>query len=320
MTQALSHSNDRRLTQEQFQGLAAVPPELEWFANITNERTRAAYRSDLQDFQRFIGIGKPEEYREVTRAHVIAWRTDLERRSLAPATQRRKLAALSSLFQYLCERNAVLNNPAHGVKRPSEGSNEGKTPAISDDQARMLLAAPSADTLKGRRDRAILAVLLYHGLRRDELCRLKVGDLEQRRGVMHLRVHGKGDKIRFIPAHPKALTLIQDYLDRVRHGAEVDGPLFRPLRNTRDGNLDKPLDPSAIYRNIVQHYAKQAHLNVRGLSPHALRSTAATNALDHGADIARVQVWLGHSDISTTRLYDKRSSRPEESPTFKVDY
>ncbi len=55
----------------------------------------------------------------MTRAHVIAWRTDLERRSLAPATQRRKLAALSSLFQYLCERNAVLTNPAHGMTRVS---------------------------------------------------------------------------------------------------------------------------------------------------------------------------------------------------------
>jgi integrase/recombinase XerD len=51
-----------------------------------------------------------------------------------------------------------------------------------------------------------------------------------------------------------------------------------------------------------------------------LRTTAATNALDHGSDIAKVQEWLGHADISTTRLYDKRKSRPEDSPTFKVEY
>ena len=57
-----------------------------------------------------------------------------------------------------------------------------------------------------------------------------------------------------------------------------------------------------------------------GFSPHALRTTTATNALDHGADIARVQEWLGHANIATTRLYDKRRSRPEESPTFKVEY
>jgi site-specific recombinase XerD len=59
---------------------------------------------------------------------------------------------------------------------------------------------------------------------------------------------------------------------------------------------------------------------VSGFGPHSLRATAATNALEHNADIAKVQEWLGHADISTTRLYDKRKSRPEDSPTFKVEY
>ena len=75
-----------------------------------------------------------------------------------------------------------------------------------------------------------------------------------------------------------------------------------------------------MYRSVVVHYGKKAGLNIAGFSPHALRATAATNALDHGADIARVQEWLGHANIATTRLYDKRQSRPEESPTFKVEY
>ena len=57
-----------------------------------------------------------------------------------------------------------------------------------------------------------------------------------------------------------------------------------------------------------------------GLGVHSLRATAATNALDHEADIAKVQEWLGHANIATTRLYDKRKSRPEDSPTFKVAY
>ena len=57
-----------------------------------------------------------------------------------------------------------------------------------------------------------------------------------------------------------------------------------------------------------------------GVGVHALRATAATNALDHQADIAKVQEWLGHANISTTRLYDRRKHRPEDSPTFKVEY
>jgi site-specific recombinase XerD len=68
------------------------------------------------------------------------------------------------------------------------------------------------------------------------------------------------------------------------------------------------------------HYAQHIGLFLPGFGPHSLRATAATNALDHRADIARVQEWLGHADISTTRLYDKRQNRPEDSPTFKVDY
>jgi integrase/recombinase XerD len=59
---------------------------------------------------------------------------------------------------------------------------------------------------------------------------------------------------------------------------------------------------------------------VPGFCTHALRATAATNALDHEADIAKVQEWLGHATIATTRLYDRRRSRPEDSPTFKVVY
>jgi integrase/recombinase XerD len=135
----------------------------------------------------FVGIGRPEEFRTVTRSHVLAWRKDLEGRELGGATIRRKLAALSSLFEHLCDANAVTHNPVKGVKRPKVESYEGKTPALGDGQARALLDAPGVETLKGRRDRAILSVLLYHGLRREELCMLKVRDIHPRRGVLHLR-------------------------------------------------------------------------------------------------------------------------------------
>ena len=108
----------RALTAAQFQGLADVPPELEWFANLTNAKTRAAYKQDIADFTAFVGIARPEEFRIITRAHVIAWRKDFERRQLAHSTIRRKLSALSSLFAYLCERNAVLHNPVNGGQAP----------------------------------------------------------------------------------------------------------------------------------------------------------------------------------------------------------
>ena len=174
---------ERALTAEEFRHLADVAPAVEWFANISNPRTRRAYRLDIEDFSKFAGIQRPEEFRLVVRAHVIAGRQTLEQRNLSPATIRRKLAALSAIFNHLCESNAVLSNPTRGVKRPAADAHEGKTPAISDGQARALLEAPSADTLKGKRDRAVLSTFLFHGLRCEELCLLKVGDIHLRRHV-----------------------------------------------------------------------------------------------------------------------------------------
>jgi integrase/recombinase XerD len=312
----------RGLTPAQYGDLADVPPELEWLANITNARTRRAYQIDVSEFMRFAGLRSSVDLRTVTRAHVIAWRKDLEQRKLKPASIRRKLSALSALFDYLCERNAVSSNPVDGVRRPMANGNEGSTPALSDAQALDLLKAPSGKTLKGLRDRAILAILLYHGMRCAELCGLAVGDMQNRQGVMHFRVMGKRSKIRFIPVHPQAQRLTEEYVAAAGHGADLKGPLFRPVANNRTGELNRPLDPDSVYHNIVRKYGLDSGLSaqVNGLCVHSLRTTAATNALTNEADIAKVQEWLGHANISTTRLYDRRKTRPEDSPTFRVRY
>ena len=309
---------ERRLTAAEFQHLAGVPAAVEWFANIDNPRTRRAYQNDLTDFSSFIGLTTAEDFRVVNRAHVLAWRAQLEKRGLAGATIRRKLAALASLFDHLLECNAVAGgNPVHGVKRPRIESNEGKTPALGDHQAKALLDAPDGGTLKGLRDRAVLAVLLYHGLRREEAAQLTVSDILERRGIKHFLVHGKGGKVRYLPLHPVAADRIHDYLERSGHHLVAPkGPLFLPLR----GPVDRGgLTADGIYK-LVEAYAKKAGIKVDGLGVHGLRATAATNALEHEADIAKVQAWLGHANISTTRIYDRRQNRPEDSPTYKVKY
>lgn len=306
------------LTDAQFHQLAEVPPALAWFANIDNPRTRRAYEGDLSEFMAFTGIEEPAQFRSVSRGHVLAWRRDLEQRALSGATIRRKLAALSSLFDYLCESNAVTDNPVEGVKRPRMETGEGKTPAIGDHQARALLQVADASTLRGRRDRAILATLLYHGLRRAELCALRVADIQERRGVKHLRIRGKGSKIRYVPLHPGAADAIAAYLEAAGHAQEVNGALFRPASNNARGRTAS-ITPDGVYKMLAS-YAKTLQIEVAGFGPHALRATAATNALDHGADIAKVQEWLGHANIATTKAYDRRKSRTEDSPTFKVSY
>jgi site-specific recombinase XerD len=304
-----------RLTAERFHYLARVPSEIEWINNIGNPRTRRAYMIDVRDFMAFADIRQPDDFRIVTRAHVLAWRKSLEDRTLTSATIRRKFAALSSLFDYLCTRNSVSFNPVTGAKRPQTGSNTGKTPPLAVHDARALLDAPCPLTLKGKRDRAILAVLLYHGLRREELCQLTVGDIRDFCGGLYLRIRGKGIKLRYLQLHPASIERLRDYLDSMGDSTTPDAPLFRAMRNTGAA----PLTPDGVYK-CLKAYALQAEIEIAGFGVHCLRATAATNALEHGADIIEVQEWLGHANIATTRLYDRREHRLEGTPTIKVDY
>jgi integrase len=149
-----------------------------------------------------------------------------------------------------------------------------------------------------------------------------VGAIHQREGVPHIRVEGKGDKVRYLPLAILAQRLITAYLKAAGHAEDLKGPLFRPVKNNRTRTLAKPLHPTSIYQDIVKRYAREVGLTdvIPGICVHSMRATAATNALSNNADIAKVQEWLGHADISTTRMYDKRRSRPEDSPTFKVRY
>jgi hypothetical protein len=135
----VSPTNERLLTAEEFHRLKDVRPEAEWFANISNAQTRRAYQNAVSSFPAFLGIQRPEEFRTVTRAHILAWREDLrpvseqdqKRRQeagapvLSPASVRRKLSAQSSLFDCLCGNDAITHNPVKGVERP--GEEEGLT-------------------------------------------------------------------------------------------------------------------------------------------------------------------------------------------------
>lgn len=88
------------------------------------------------------------------------------------------------------------------------------------------------------------------------------------------------------------------------------------MRNNRTTKTENAITADGVYK-LVRFYSAALGFEI---GAHALRATAATNALDHQADIAKVQEWLGHANIATTRIYDHRRTRPEDSPTFKVAY
>jgi integrase/recombinase XerD len=116
--------------------------------------------------------------------------------------------------------------------------------------------------------------------------------------------------------HPGTNALIHDYLDAAGRGIDESGALFRPIGDNRPGRLERAITADGVYR-LVRAYSAQLGLEI---GAHALRATATTSALDHEADIAKVQEWLGHANIAATRIYDHRRTRPEDSPTFKVAY
>ena len=267
---------------------------------------------------RFTGITRPEEFRIVTRAHVIAWRDDLVRRGLGGSTIRHRLASIASLFEYLCEKNAVTHNPVKGVERPKSESGEGKTPALGDHQARKLLDAPTDDSAR-RQARP------RHSLDAAVPCAAPRGTVQaqgaglparpQRRAASQgVRQRRQDPLCAAASRHPCAHSRISRSR-RARRGRQPARCSGR-FATTRTGKLDKAITPDGIYK-LVRAYSAALGFEI---GAHALRATAATNALDHQADIAKVQEWLGHANIATTRIYDHRRTRPEDSPTFKVSY
>ena len=217
------------------------------------------------------------------------------------STVRRRLAALSSLFAHLLKFGVVEMNPVRDVERPAINRREGMTLAFSQTQAQSILDAPDPATLLGVRDRAILAVGLQVGFRRAEIAGLKVGDFHMNRGYDSLKVVRKGGKKGSLAIHPQAAQRIRDYLELTKHGDDIEGPLFRPMRDPRKGlDARRHLHPDVIDR-ILRKYARSIGLD-RGYSAHSMRATFITTALDNGASLEDVQSAAGHADPSTTKL------------------
>jgi integrase/recombinase XerD len=300
--------------------LAEIPEEDIWLAKQKSKRTRRAYKQDVLHFMRTLNIRSYEELRQVDHRAVIAWeRIMREIDKAAPSTIRRRLAALSSLFKHLVRHDHAEKNPVGEVERPAINREEGTTLAFSKLQARKLLDTPADDTIEGLRDRAILSVGLQVGLRRAEIAALTVGDLHQNRGYDSLRVVRKGGRHEALAINPQTAQRIRVYFEKAGHAADIDGPMFRPLRRNRKNQIARrAMNPDAIDR-VVRKFAGKIGLE-RGYSAHSMRATFITTALENGAQLEDVQKAAGHRDPSTTKLYDRRGYNPEKAASFFATY
>jgi len=299
--------------------LAAIPEERVWLEGQQSFQTRRAYRRDVQHFMATLGITAQADFRKVDRMAVIAWKRAMEKDGAKPRTIRRRLSALSSLFSHLVAHRAADFNPVREIRRPKVNRRQGTTHAFSPAQARKLLDAPSPATTQGLRDRAILSVGLQAGPRRSEIATLKVKDFHVDAGYPSLHFIRKGGEDHSLAIHQQAAQRLRDYLDAAGHSEDLDGPLFRPVRQSwKVSDLRRPLHPDLIDR-IVRKYAREIGLS-RGFSAHSMRATFITRTLENGASLEEVQRAAGHADASTTKLYDRRGYNPEKSASFFANY
>jgi len=173
---------------------------------------------------------------------------------------------------------------------------------------RQLLDVPDPTTGKGKRDRAIIAVLRHTGIRVGELSALKLADVEISDRKGHLTVRsGKGGKYRVVPLNVDVRRAIADYKE-VRPRV-LNEHLFI-------GQRGAGLSPAAIHY-LVTKYARLAGLD--GVSPHTLRHSMAKQALDAGTDLVTVATILGHTRLETTAIYTRPSARDLERAVEKLE-
>ena len=276
-------------------------------AQIENAHTRRAY---LQAIKRFLNLCNDRgfELHQITPGTVGEYLQHLQTRTGSPAskpTQKLHLAAIRHFFDRLVVRHVVILNPAASVRGPKHAVSEGKTPAVSPDQARRVLRSIPTGTLVGLRDRAIIGVLIYTAARAGAVARLRLADFYTDGRQWFFRFDEKGGKVRDIPVRHDLEGFLREY---IRAAGLTADPPSSPLFRTAAGRTDR-LTATAICGKDVLRMVKR-RFKAAGLPPnltcHTFRATTITDLLEQGVNPDDVQHLAGHSDPRTTRLYDRR--------------
>jgi integrase/recombinase XerD len=266
-------------------------------ATLTAEKTKQAYQTALTDFLAWC----TEQGEPLSKPLVETWRAALLARGLSVSSVNQRLSAVRLFFRQAAERGALSSEEATRLASVANVKQAGQRLGkwLTEGEAGKLLAVPDAHTRLGIRDRAILALLVACGLRRDELARLEVRHLQLReeRWVL-LDLQGKGRRVRTVPVPLWVKRLLDRWLDET---GITEGPLFRTLR--KGGRLDpegKPVSEDLIY-TLVRHSG--AAIGHPELTPHDLRRTCAKLCRKAGGDLEQIQLLLGHASIQTTERY-----------------
>lgn len=263
----------------------------------TREQSKKSYRKSLKAFYEWLivqGITQP------TKQNVKDWCAEMDNKEFSVSTKNLRLTTVRNFYKWFAAEYGV-DNIAEGLKGWNE-TKEHKRGFLSVNEMKKLLSVVDTSTLQGKRDKAIIGVLLAGGLRTIEINRLKISDVIHKGGVTYLNVIGKGrDTGESVKISRKAEQLINDWLAAREEKDIVSdaSPLFCSLGNNSFG---EPLSSNSV-STLCKNYLKAAKLKTPATCAHALRHSLATNSLMKGASLMEVQQQLRHANLSTTQIY-----------------
>ena len=275
-------------------------------AQQPTDNTAKAYRRDLQNFCAWLDAYGFDLLR-VQRVQVDGYRHAL---AGAPATVARKLAALSSFYRYALACGWVQVNPVQAVARPKVNADHSATQGLTKEQAKALLAAAREDS---PRSHALVSLLMFTGIRVSEALSVSTADYGHDSGHRTLTIRRKGGSTAKVAVPAPAVEALNTYLGTTGADLVTAAGEGLPLFTTTTG---RPWNRSEVFRT-VQRLARAAGIPGQ-ISPHSLRHTFATIALDSGTALHDLQDSMGHADPRTTRRYDRARNSLAKSAGYDV--
>ena len=261
----------------------------------SSKNTVAAYSRDLAKLENFMKEQGKCSVDEITATNLTTYVLYLERQGLSTATISRNIASVRAFFLYLLRQDRIKQDPSEQLKPPKVEKKLPETLTVA--EVSLLLEQPGGKMPKELRDKAMLELLYATGMRVSELVALRMRDVNLAMGYICCR---DGEKERIIPIETAAETALTQYLREAR--PHLCGETEYVFTNCQGG----PMTRQGFWK-IIKHYAAMAGID-KDITPHMIRHSFATHLVDNGADLKAVQEMLGHSDISTTQIYMKKSA------------
>jgi len=256
----------------------------------------------LHDLSKFLDEEKASNLEDLTSDILYEYQQELafhltsKGKLLALRTQGQSLGIVKAFTRFLKEQDYLIRDPGEAIRLPKKPKRLPKV-ILSADEVQKLMNAPDMRTNRGYRNRVMLEILYDTAIRRSELSRIKITDLDLNAG--YILIHGKGDKDRVVPLSKRVCVIINNYIMMVR-SSFLQGKDHGYLILNRWG---RKMDPNGVWA-VVKRCVNLSGIK-KTVSTHTLRHTCATHMLKNGAPVRHIQEMLGHESLESTQLYTR---------------